>query len=99
MKQFSMRCNLYWEITGCLCRNNSPDAFITLFCLQNPFEPRVLSSKNTSMCANTPYRAREKRQMVFIFAVDLKHIGKSQCFIWEGWVCKVRMRVCISAGA
>lgn len=79
-------------------RSNSPDAFITLFCLQNPFEPTVLPSKNTSLCANTPCRAGGKKQMVFIFAVDLNHIGKSQCFIWESLVYNVRMCVCISAG-
>lgn len=51
------------------------------------------------MCVNTPYRAGGERQMFFIFAVDLKHIGKSQCFTWESLIYNVRMCVCISAGA
>lgn len=26
--------------------------------------------------------------MGFVFAIDLKHIGKSQCFIWESLIYK-----------
>lgn len=81
-------CSHCWQIAGCVRRSNSPCAFIILLRLQSPLEPTVLSSRNTSMCANTPYGVGGTGQMGFVFAVDLKCIGKSQCFTWESLVCK-----------
>lgn len=64
---FSMECILCWEVSGCLCWNNSPDA--SLLCLQTSVKPPVLPSKNTSMSADTPHRAGRRGEESDIFYI------------------------------